>query len=66
METTERTIAKAVCWQALGVAVMTLIGYGFTGSFSEGGALAVVTTLIGLLNYIVHERVWARIAWGKS
>jgi len=66
METQARTIAKALCWQALGVVVMTLIGYLFTGSVSEGGAIAAVSTLVGLLTYIIHERLWAHIAWGRD
>ncbi len=37
METNKRTIAKAFCWQAVGLIVMTIIGYIFTGSAGEGG-----------------------------
>ncbi|MBK0399291.1 DUF2061 domain-containing protein [Limibaculum sp. M0105] len=65
MDTTARTIAKAVCWQALGVVVMTLLGYLFTGSVGAGGALAVTSAAIGTVNYVAHERVWARISWGR-
>ena len=46
METNIRTIAKALCWQGMGLIMMTLIGYLFTGSLSEGGALASINTAI--------------------
>lgn len=66
METTKRTLAKAVTWQALGLIVMTLIGFVMTGSVAEGGAFAIITAVIGFLSFFVHERVWARIGWGRS
>ena len=37
MDTKKRTIAKAFCWQGVGLIVMTIIGYIFTGSASAGG-----------------------------
>ena len=64
METNTRIIAKAVCWQASGLVVMTTLGYAFTGSVSQSGMLALSTTLIGLISYIAHEKLWARIPWG--
>ena len=65
METNKRTIAKAFCWQAVGLVVMTIIGYIFTGSAGEGGALALTSAVVGLVNYFLHERMWARVRWGR-
>jgi len=65
MESPTRTIAKAVSWQLLGLLSMTLIGYLFTGSVAAAGSLAVVTTIIGAVCYVLHERLWNRIAWGR-
>ncbi len=65
MDTKKRTIAKAFCWQGVGLIVMTIIGYTFTGSVSEGGALALTSAAIGLVNYYLHERMWARVRWGR-
>ena len=65
METKKRTIAKAFCWQALGLVVMSIIGYAFTGSVGEGGALALTSAAVGLMNYFLHERLWARVRWGR-
>jgi uncharacterized membrane protein len=64
METMARTLTKAICWQGLGLVVMTLLGYIFTGSMSAGGQLAAISAAISLLTYIAHEKLWARIAWG--
>lgn len=65
METTKRTVLKALLWNALGLASMTLTGFFFTGSATLGGALAVLNTGIGFVVYLIHERIWARIAWGR-
>lgn len=65
METQTRTLAKAVTWQITGLIAMTLIGYAFTGSLGQGGMLAVTTTALGFVSYVIHERVWARVRWGR-
>ncbi|PKP72838.1 MAG: hypothetical protein CVT84_16670 [Alphaproteobacteria bacterium HGW-Alphaproteobacteria-6] len=65
METGRRTILKAVLWNLLGVAMMALTGYAMTGSVALGGSLALVNTAIGLVAYVLYERLWARIGWGR-
>jgi uncharacterized membrane protein len=65
METNTRIIAKAACWQASGLVVMTTLGYAFTGSVSQSGMLALSTTIVGLVAFFAHEKLWARIPWGR-
>jgi uncharacterized membrane protein len=65
METRLRSAVKAVTWQALGLAVMTAIGTAVTGSPGAGGAIAVIGSAAGFVTYILHERAWARIRWGR-
>jgi uncharacterized membrane protein len=65
METQTRTIAKAVSWQLLGLLSMAIIGWFFTGSLAAAGSMALVTTLCGSISYILHERAWNRISWGR-
>ncbi len=50
----------------MGLAVMTVVGLIATGSAAIGGTLAVVNTAIGLTMYVVYERVWAGIQWGRN
>ncbi|WP_037316360.1 DUF2061 domain-containing protein [Ruegeria halocynthiae] len=66
METRRRSVVKAVVWNAMGLAVMTLVGLIATGSAAVGGTLAVINTAIGLTLYVVYERVWAGITWGRN
>jgi len=65
METQRRTLVKAVLWNAIGLAVMALVGLFMTGSAAVGGAMAAINTTIGLCTYFLYERLWARIGWGR-
>ena len=65
METKKRTLVKAVLWNLLGLATMSLVGLLMTGSVAVGGTIAVINTAIGLSCYFAYERVWARVHWGR-
>ncbi|WP_224825840.1 DUF2061 domain-containing protein [Cognatishimia sp. MH4019] len=64
-ETRTRTIVKAVIWNLIGLAVMALVGFLLTGSWGIGGAMAIINACVGLTTYIVYERIWAHIQWGR-
>jgi uncharacterized membrane protein len=66
MDRPVRTVAKALSWQALGLITMTGITYAITGSVTEGGLIAGVGAITGMFSFILHERVWTRISWGRS
>jgi uncharacterized membrane protein len=65
METRRRSVVKALIWNVMGLVMMTLVGLIATGSVALGGVVALVNTAIGLTLYIVYERVWAGISWGR-
>lgn len=66
METRRRSLVKAVIWNLMGLASMTLVGVVATGSAAVGGSLALVNTAIGLTLYVLYERIWAGIHWGRN
>lgn len=66
METRARTLVKSVLWAMLGLVTMAIVGLWFTGSLRLGGAMAVVNALVGFACYLVYERVWARVRWGRK
>ncbi len=66
MESRPRSIVKAVIWQVMGLVVMGIIGLIYTGSLRAGGAIAGLNAAIGLVTYLIYERVWARIGWGRT
>ncbi len=66
METRRRTLVKAVMWNLIGLLMMTGIGWSATGSASVGGALAAINTIVGFTTYLIYERFWARVRWGRA
>lgn len=60
-----RTIAKAGLWTLLGLFSMVLTGFLVTGSVETGGQLALINTFIGFGSYVVYERIWASVRWGR-
>ncbi|TCL10175.1 putative membrane protein DUF2061 [Shimia isoporae] len=65
METRRRSVLKAVIWNAIGLATMALVGLVATGSMALGGKMAVVNAALGLSMYVVYERIWAGVRWGR-
>jgi uncharacterized membrane protein len=65
METRIRSIVKALIWQVIGLSIMAVVGILITGSLSAGGAMALINTALGFVTYLVYERAWARIHWGR-
>ena len=65
METRKRSFVKAVIWNLIGLASMILVGFIATGSVAVGGVMAVINTVIGFSLYLIYERVWSNISWGR-
>ncbi|MFT6676154.1 MAG: putative membrane protein [Sulfitobacter sp.] len=65
MELKKRTIAKALTWQIIGLIMMTLIGYVSTGSIAAAGGIVIASFSSGTVTYFLHERIWARVNWGR-
>ena len=65
MDSTKRTILKAIIWQITGVFTMGIVGYVMTGSAAQGLGLALANTAVGVVTYILYERFWARVRWGQ-
>lgn len=45
---------------------MLLVGWVLTGSAALGGMIAVLNCGIGFAAYVVYERIWARVPWGRN
>lgn len=65
MDTKTRTLTKALIWNAIGFLTMCLVGFLATGSFTTGGVMALVNTFLGLTMYVIYERIWAKVSWGR-
>lgn len=65
MDSTRRTIAKAITWQALGIITMAALSYPHTGSLIASLSLAVSASASGFVFFLVHEKVWNAVRWGR-
>jgi len=66
METPARTFVKAVTWQAVGILVMAITSFAVTGSWWKATVLSMSSCVIGLFVYLLHERIWQRVTWGRQ
>ena len=60
-----RTISKSITWRALITINNFLIPYITTGSWKTAVAFLTIATVMNIVIYYTHERVWNRIGWGK-
>ncbi|MGY3439314.1 MULTISPECIES: DUF2061 domain-containing protein [unclassified Marinovum] len=65
MDTQRRTLVKGGIWMFIGLVVMSGVGLVFTGSMTVGGTMALINSAIGFVTYVLYERFWAGITWGR-
>ena len=66
MDTTKRSIAKALTWRALASLATFAISYVVTGNLAAATGIASVQVFVNLILYYVHERIWNKINWGQN
>lgn len=66
MDSHRRSIAKALSWRLLATIITTCIVYLLTGKGEFAATVGLVDTLIKFFIYIIHERVWNRISYGRQ
>ena len=66
METTRRSVAKALSWRFVATLITTAIVYAVTGKGDFAAGIGLADTAIKLFVYIGHERLWNRIQYGRT
>jgi uncharacterized membrane protein len=66
METTARSIVKALSWRAIATMITTVLVYLLTGEAAFAAKIGLADTSIKLFVYFSHERLWNRIPFGKA
>lgn len=64
MEFKRRTWTKAVTWQSLGLLVMTGVNHLYLDNLRQSLGLSALLASLGLVSYVAHEWLWARVKWG--
>jgi uncharacterized membrane protein len=66
METTQRSLAKAVSWRLLAVVITSSLVYAWTGEGSFAATVGLADTVVKFFIYFGHERLWNRIPYGRE
>lgn len=62
----KRSLFKTISWRITGSTATFVISYAILGDFSISSTIALIQLTFNTLLYFVHERVWAKIGWGRS
>lgn len=54
-------MVKSLLWRLIGVVVLAIITYAYTGSIIQTGIITFVHHFAFILIYYLHERAWLRV-----
>lgn len=66
METTRRSVAKAVSYRFFGSLTTAALAFAFLGKLEQAAVVGLLDTLFKTVVYVAHERAWNRIAYGRE
>jgi uncharacterized membrane protein len=65
MDTKKRSWVKSLTWRVFGVVLLGAISLLITRDWRAMTTITLMFHVIRLVLYYYHERIWARISWGK-
>ena len=65
MDTNIRTLAKTITYRLATFVLTYLITMLLTGQQTTSAGIAILSLTAGSLTFIIHERIWTRVKWGK-
>ncbi len=65
-ESPRRSLAKAVSWRITGSIDTFILSLIVTGDWHIAGTISIIEVFTKIALFYVHDRVWARVRWGKS
>ena len=65
MVTRTRSILKTITWRSLATMITTGIAYLVTGSIDLAMGIGAIDTIIKLIAYYLHERMWDATEYGR-
>lgn len=64
-ESKGRSIAKTLSWRVIASVTTAVLVWFFIGDVAKSAALGGIDFFVKMALYYMHERGWARIAWGS-
>ena len=65
-DTAKRSLVKTLTWRVAGSTSTFTIAYLVTGNVGMSSGIAVIQMLVNTVLYLIHERAWNRVEWGKE
>jgi uncharacterized membrane protein len=65
-ETKRRSIVKSLSWRLVAAIITTTIAFLMTGQMEFAAKIGLADTVVKLLIYFAHERLWNRIPYGRE
>lgn len=66
MESTRRSIVKAVSYRIVGTLTTTGIVMAVVGKMEVAAAIGLTDTVFKIIVYVLHERAWNKITYGRE
>jgi len=66
MESTRRSVAKALSWRIVATMITSAIVFLLTGKGEFAATIGLADTTVKFFIYFGHERLWNRIAYGRE
>jgi uncharacterized membrane protein len=61
-----RSLIKSVSWRIIGTLDTIVISYVITGRLAFALSIGGIEMITKMVLYVVHERIWNKIKWGKK
>ena len=65
MEKLSRSLVKTLSWRFVVLILDFIIAYLFTRDFGISSKLALAKLAVASVFYLLHERAWNKVIWGK-
>lgn len=66
METTQRSLAKALSWRIMATIITAAIVFAISGAWEFAATIGLADTTLKFFLYLGHERLWNRIPFGRE
>jgi uncharacterized membrane protein len=60
-----RSAMKGISYRVFGTLITTTVSYAMMGSIKKAAVIGVVEVVAKVALYWAHERIWAKVAWGR-
>ena len=64
-ETHKRSLIKTITWKVVSIIIAWLVAYFLTDNYETAIKITIIGSLLGLIWFYVHERIWCHIDWGR-